>query len=166
MKKALKALAAIIAAALVIACSSAAKQPIAAQKATEGRFTAYEDGTVLDTHTDLMWAAKDNGYDISWVHAKFYCENYRGGGHKDWRMPTLKELESLYDPAKSRAAPCHGGNSIHVATELIDISCFIFWTSQTSDAEVAIFDFGPGIRSGFSSQVTLYCRALPVRYNR
>jgi hypothetical protein len=41
----------------------------------EGRFIAYSNWTVLDTHTDLMWAAKDNGYNINWSDAKSYCEN-------------------------------------------------------------------------------------------
>jgi Protein of unknown function (DUF1566). len=114
----------------------------------DGRFIAYDNGTVLDTRTKLMWAAKDNGSDINWVNAKFYCENYRGGDYTDWRMPTLDELEWLYDENKSRPATCYGGNSIHVVTELIDITCFCSWTSQTSPttAESAIFDFGPGDR--------------------
>jgi len=33
----------------------------------DGRFIAYDDGTVLDTRTNLMWAAKDNGSNINWV---------------------------------------------------------------------------------------------------
>jgi hypothetical protein len=44
-----------------------------------------------------MWAAKDNGSPISWPEAKKYCENYRGGGYMDWRMPTQDELAGLYD---------------------------------------------------------------------
>jgi len=128
------------------------------------RFIAYDNGTVLDTKTKLMWATKDNGSDIGWQDAKFYCENYRGGSYKDWRMPTLNELEGLYDESKSRPATCHSGNNIHVATELIDITCFYSWASETSPTtdEGAIFDFGPGIRSAFASQMTL-SRALPVR---
>ncbi len=31
----------------------------------DGRFIAYDNGTVLDTSTNLMWAAKDNGEDIN-----------------------------------------------------------------------------------------------------
>ncbi len=66
----------------------------------DGRFTAYDDGTVLDTRTNLMWAAKDNGSDISWQGAKSYCENYRGGGYSDWRMPMQNGLAGLYDTTK------------------------------------------------------------------
>ncbi len=66
-------------------------------KVKKARFKSYANGTVLDTRTKLMWAAKDNGSDITWDDAKSYCENYRRGGHKDWRMPTQDELAGLYD---------------------------------------------------------------------
>ena len=165
MKKSLGMMVAIIAVAILIGTFITAKSSTVGEKARDGRFIAYDDGTVLDTKTKLMWAAKDNGSDIKWQDAKFYCENYRGGDYKDWRMPTLNELEGLYDESKPRPAVCYGRNSIHVATELIDITCFYSWTSETSQttAESAIFDFGPGIRSGFASQVTRFSRALPVR---
>jgi len=45
---------------------------------SDGRFVAYDNGTVKDTKTGLMWASKDNGEDITWKGAKRYCENYRG----------------------------------------------------------------------------------------
>ena len=169
MKKTLGMMvAAIVVVLSIVIFTSCSTVPYTAERATtarDDRFTAYDNGTVLDTKTKLMWAAKDNGSDINWVNAKFYCENYRGGGYKDWRMPTLDELEGLYDERKSRPATCYGGNSIHVATELINITCFYSWASETSTttAEAAIFDFGPGIRSAFASQMTLFTRALPVR---
>jgi len=63
---------------------------------TEGwRYTAYSDGTVLDKKTQLMWAAEDNGEDISWEDAKKYCEEFNRGGYSDWRLPTSEELEEL-----------------------------------------------------------------------
>ena len=44
----------------------------------DDRFIAYDDGTVLDTKTGLMWAAKDNGANINWESAKSFCEKYQG----------------------------------------------------------------------------------------
>jgi hypothetical protein len=174
MKKSLGTMAAIISVVLLIVILICCSRPYTVEQATtvettkDGRFIAYDNGTVLDTKTKLMWTAKDNGSDIKWQDAKFYCENYRGGDYKDWRMPTLDELEGLYDASKPRPAACYGGNSIHVATEFIDITCFYSWTSETSQttAESAIFDFGPGIRSAFASQLTRFSRALPVRYGK
>lgn len=67
------------------------------RKKREGWLVANDNGTVTDPKTGLMWAAKDNGQDIDWHGAKKYCENYRGGGYKDWRMPTQDELYGLYE---------------------------------------------------------------------
>jgi Protein of unknown function (DUF1566). len=165
MKKTLGTIVAIMVVASLIGTFITAKSSTAGEKAKDGRFIAYDNGTVLDTKTKLMWAAKDNGSDINWQDAKFYCENYHGGGYTDWRMPTLDELDGLYDASKSHPAACYGRNSIHVATELIDITCFCPWASETSETtgEVDFFDFGPGIRSGFASQWTRFSRVLPVR---
>ena len=56
---------------------------IAAEKGRDDRFIVYDNGTVLDTKTNLMWADKDNGKMIPWPYAKTYCDNCRGGGFKD-----------------------------------------------------------------------------------
>lgn len=59
------------------------------------RFIVNKDGTVTDTKTNLMWAAQDNGSDMEWSDANYYCKNYRVGGYKDWRLPTTDELIEL-----------------------------------------------------------------------
>ena len=163
MKKSLGTIVSIMAVVILAGTFIMVKSSIADEKARDGRFIAYDDGTVLDKKTKLMWADKDNGSNINWQDAKTYCENYRGGDYTNWRMPTLDELERLYDEGKHRPAACYGRNNIHIATELIDITCFSLWASETSQDEAAIFDFGPGLRSAFAGSVTRYCRALPVR---
>jgi len=129
----------------------------------DGRFIAYDNGTVIDTKTGLMWAAKDNGSNIKWPDAKRYCENYRGGGYTDWRMPTLDELAGLYDKSKSRPTACSWFYNIHVATELINITCFAPWASETRGPEVADFSFRSGDRNWGNPSLSGRCRALPVR---
>jgi uncharacterized caspase-like protein len=127
----------------------------------DGRFIAYEDGTVLDTNTNLMWAAKDNGTDINWTNAKSYCENYRGGGYTDWRMPTQDELVGLYDASKSRPGACDRSYNISVATELINITCFVVYASNETGglARVLFFKVDRNPREWDARKV----RALPVR---
>ncbi len=66
----------------------------------DGRFIAYDNGTVLDTGSGLMWASKDNEMDVEDYGATLYCKNFRGGGYKDWRMPTTFELAGLFDSNK------------------------------------------------------------------
>jgi len=50
-----------------------------------------------------MWAARDNGKDVSWKNAVKYCRDLRLAGHSDWRLASLSELEGIYD--KSANAP-------------------------------------------------------------
>ena len=140
-----------------IAPSSPSK---ARETARDARFTAYDDGIVLDTRTNLMWAAKDNGNDISRTNAKSYCENYRGGGYTDWRMPTQDELPGLYDSSKSNKATQRDYN-VHL-TELIQLSGCCPWASDMRHADTANFDFINGFRY-WTHENAGDTRALPVR---
>jgi hypothetical protein len=134
------------------------KQPSASavgEFGRDGRFLAYNNGTVLDTVTNLMWAAKDNGSNINWADAKSYCVNYRGGGYQDWRMPTQDELAELYDGSKTN----HDGAGI---TDLIEITNYWVWASETSGPDAADFDFYGG-NWNLDPQTEVDVRALPVR---
>ncbi len=129
-------------------------------KARDDRFVAYDDGTVLDTKTNLMWAAKDNGREVEWVNARSYCEDYRGGGYSDWRMPTLDELAALYDNNKTYESDC--GVDVHL-TELIHLTCSSPWSSERRDSSAGFFHFGGGGTFWKFRDFYLYQRALPVR---
>jgi hypothetical protein len=87
----------------------------------DGRFIAYDDSTVLDTKTNLMWAAQAGGEDVTMHGAKAFVDNYQAGGYTDWRMPTQNEMLGLYDPGKSSSLVNGGGKPLHVATELIEV---------------------------------------------
>jgi hypothetical protein len=113
------------------ASKKAAKMLTLKEIGKDGRFTAYDDGTVLDTRTGLMWAAKDNGSDINWSNAKRYCENYRTGGYTDWRMPTQDELAGLYESNKSYRSAC--GHDVHL-TELIRLTAYFNFYDGTIDS--------------------------------
>ena len=126
----------------------------------DGRFIAYVNGTGLVTETNLMWAAKDNGSNIKWQDAKSYCENYRGGGYTDWRMPTKKELAGLYDSAKSRKTACGYNAGI---TELVDLTCSWVWASETRGSDGAYFYFLGGYGYWSRQSFDTFYRALPVR---
>lgn len=132
----------------------------------DNRFIAYSNGTVLDTQTKLIWAAKDNGSDITWAEAKSFCENYHSGGYTDWRMPTMDELLGLYDLSKSRPVVCNRRFNIHVATELIDITYTSLWASETRGSETAYFDLVDGSRGWIQlptdDDYYFGFRALPV----
>jgi hypothetical protein len=54
-------------------------------------------GYWVDSSTGLMWAARDNGKDVTWKQAMKYCRELRLAGYSDWRLPSVDELEGIYD---------------------------------------------------------------------
>lgn len=136
----------------------------AEETARDGRFIAYDNGTVLDTKTDLIWAGQDNGSDVTWTKAKAYCENYRGGGYTDWRMPTQDELAGLSDKSNVYKSARYGYD-VHL-TKLIRLTCGFVWASETREstpAGAAGFSFSENEREWTVQILGDSCRALPVR---
>jgi hypothetical protein len=132
----------------------------------DGRFIAYDDGTVLDTKTNLMWAAQAGGEDVSTHGADAFVGNYHAGGYADWRLPTQDEMLGLYDPAKSILPGNGGGKPFHVATELIEIDEDCYHASPVSGTApvgligIPIFCFRDGRRT---VAVGALFNVLPVR---
>jgi len=128
---------------------------LAGETDRDGRFIAYDNGTVLDTKTNLMWAAKDNGSQIDWGSARSYCENFNGGDYKDWRMPTSEELAGLYDASIDR--------KFHL-TRLIKLSWGKQWSSETMGSSARTFHFKSGDYGTVKQSYIL--SVLPVRSNK
>jgi hypothetical protein len=63
---------------------------------TFGNFRDNGNGTVTDLATWLTWQ-QDNGGTMNWGAALEYCEGLTLGGYSDWRLPNVKELESIVD---------------------------------------------------------------------
>ena len=69
-----------------------------------GGFIKYDNGTVLDTKTHLMWMTKDfrnieGKAPDSWDEAMAWVEKMnrqRYGGYSDWRVPTPEEYQAIY----------------------------------------------------------------------
>ena len=131
------------------------------------RFIAYDNGTVKDTRTGLMWASKDNGKGVIWKDAKRYCENYRGGGYTDWRMPTQDELAGLHDNREVYRATQHVNTLVHL-TKLIEISTCCLWASESRGHVANAFYFtgagarGESVQFSPNPQVSV----LPVRNDK
>jgi len=60
-------------------------------------FKNNKDETISDKATGLMWSRKDSGVGMQWIDALEYAENAVLAGHRDWRLPTIKELNSIVD---------------------------------------------------------------------
>jgi hypothetical protein len=75
------------------------------------RFTDNGDGTVTDSLTGLMWAkdANESGA-MNWQEALDYSNDLSlglescGSSYTDWRLPNIKELQSLIDYGNSSPA--------------------------------------------------------------
>jgi hypothetical protein len=123
----------------------------------DGQFIAYSNGKVMDTKTNLMWAAVDNGKNINWASAKSYCENYRGGGYTDWRMPTTNELAWLWVKTKNYRLTC--GDVV----QPIRLTSCCPWASETRGSEAAFVLFVSGWHHWGPQSYDDDHRALPVR---
>jgi len=156
MKKSLGTMVALMVVAILSVIFITAKYSNAVNIGKDSRFIAYDNGTILDTKTNLMWAAKDNGSNINWTDAKSYCENYRGGGFTDWRMPTKSELKGLYDDS------IFGNNGYHL-TKLINLSGSFVWSSEMTGPNTFVTSFLYGLAYEEPSSNTRRNRTLPVR---
>lgn len=67
-------------------------------------FQDNRDGTITDQATGLIWSKVDSGKGMNWQEALAWVQvknaaNYLG--HNDWRMPSVKELQSIVDYSRS-----------------------------------------------------------------
>ena len=120
------------------------------------RFTNNGDGTVTDNQKSLMWAIHDNGVPINWPNAQLFCQNYRAGGFSDWRMPTIEELTSLYDPEVKNIRGYHTVKPIETTAQ----SC---WAANTDGGKGGRFNFTYGSIHWLRKYYSGPTRILPVR---
>jgi hypothetical protein len=67
-------------------------------------FTDNGDGTVTDKATKLMWSQADSGSGMDWEHALAWVQQKNAEtylGYNDWRVPNIKELQSIVDYSRS-----------------------------------------------------------------
>jgi len=152
MKKSVLFVGSVIIVMVVVVMTSNMRK--VAKKDEANRYINNGNGTITDTKTGLMWASKDNGSKINWLDARSYCQNFKGGGYTDWRMPTLKELSRLYDENRPR---------YHRTTPMITLSNQYIWAGKTQGSTAAPFTFIYGRRGFVNQNFSDGGRALPVR---
>ncbi len=117
--------------------------------------SAVPEEVYLDPETRLMWTIQDNGKDIDWHQANKYAEQLRLGGFSDWRLPTIDELEKLYDPQNS---------SLHKIRKPFRLTAYWVWSSTKEGSGSAwYFYFNLGIRNHNPLDASIDYRALCVR---
>jgi hypothetical protein len=105
----------------------------------ENDYADNGDGTITDNATGLMWTQMDNGTELNWEEALQWVkdknsENYLG--YSDWRLPNVKELQSIVDYSKSPAATNSPAiNEIFNCSEILDegnqLNYPFYWSSTT-----------------------------------
>jgi hypothetical protein len=48
---------------------------------------------------------------MSWSNALVYCEGLTYGGYGDWRLPNVRELQSLVDYGRNEPAVCNAAGT-------------------------------------------------------
>jgi len=69
------------------------------------KFQNNNDGTISDLATGLMWAQNDTGEGMDWEAALAFGYDSTLAGYTDWRLPTIKELNSIVDYSKAQGEP-------------------------------------------------------------
>lgn len=115
----------------------------------EERFTENNDGTLTDHQLSLMWAKTDNFGDINWHQANKWIRYTFPYSlpvlYENWRLPTLKELKSLYvksDDYSGYESEC--GQLLKITPE-IHLTCGFVWSSDRQSITAHVFNFKRGI---------------------
>ena len=70
----------------------------------KNEFHDNNNGTITDRATGLMWSKSDSGRGMNWQEALVWVQKQNADkilGHSDWRLPSVKELQSIVDYSKS-----------------------------------------------------------------
>ena len=109
-----------------------------------------------DPDTGLMWAKKDNRVDVTRPQAQDYCMNLALAGFRDWRLPTVAEMTSIFDPSV-KAADWHAKGEVKITG--------YSWTSSpgTRLGTAWLFFFSDGRKEEYDLGASQNTRALCVR---
>ncbi len=118
-----------------------------------------------DPATQLTWATKDNGKNVTWKQATDYCRSLAVADLAEWRLPTIDELKTAYEPTvdtpgideTGSAVPMHVKGNLHLTG----------WQWSQSQANISGeawgFSFATGKRLAGRFTDNLGNRALCVR---
>ena len=111
----------------------------------DDHYVKYANGVVYDSKTGLEWIPGP-GRNLSWDEAKEWakCLEIDGSG---WRMPTRKELETLYQEGKGKRN----------MTRLLETAAWWVWSAEHDDSmSSSLFDFSRGTRDWHSRTPRAY----------
>ncbi len=144
-----------------IATTEAEKRAVELAVLRGQRFAGCGAGTVIDLETNLMWADKDNRNGVDWEGSTYYAAQYDAGDYRDWRLPTVAELESLAKGIyASGTTPAPDAPSVETG---MPVGKGVPWSSETRGSEAARVHLTGGAIEWLPKATMSHNRALPVR---
>jgi hypothetical protein len=105
----------------------------------------WNNEAVLDRETGLVWEQSPLATPVNWVVASSNCFDISTtGNRKGWRLPTIQELMSLFDPSANSLPTGHPFSNIHIAE---------YWSSTglaTSAGFRLVLDFATGFAAALN----------------
>jgi hypothetical protein len=126
----------------------------------DGSFIAYDDGTVLDTKTNLMWWSQSTEEVKDLAGAQYKSNSFRGAGYSDWRVPSLDELKTIYNKNSNFKYKTVG--FISLATPHL-ISKDLDGASKKHSTSLKVLNFKNGREENISMKGAGKVSYLPVR---
>ena len=121
-------------------------------------FAAVSDGVIGNLATGLLWTAADGNSDVDWNQAQLRCK-IQGDA---WRLPSVAELNSLYDGAATATVRC--GSSNCKVPGGFKLTSARQWTRERYAGEEAwSVSLSKGNRATVSVHYGFHMRALCVR---
>lgn len=148
------------------------------QLGTVQSFTDNGDGTITDNNTGLMWEKKSDDGTINDVDNTYVWNDAFNvfiatlnstsfAGYNDWRLPNLRELQSLTNAELSNPAAasvwhagCTGGCTVLTCSCTANTN---YWTSTTYAPSVSLawgVDFGDGSTNNLGKSAPRRVRAV------
>jgi hypothetical protein len=128
----------------------------------DSRFTIGNDGTITDAKTDLMWKQCAEGANwtdnmcegdrvfVNWEDAHDIARQSEYAGYNNWRVPNIKELNSL--TAHGRVFPAMNVN----AFPILKVGTLQITPNYLSSSRTAEFDSDQGV---YTSKSVYYWRS-------
>ncbi|MZH02951.1 MAG: DUF1566 domain-containing protein [Nitrospinae bacterium] len=116
-------------------------EPSKQEETSKKRLIDNKDGTITDPDSGLLWTKKnsyaDLGKCLTWQESLDYIEQLDTANFNDWRMPTIKELATLYDSTKENNMAWDHNPDYPLALDekFADGSAYWFWSSDCGIVE-------------------------------
>ena len=144
---------------VTLGISTTSKASEANEIGRDGTFIAYDDGTVLDTKTKIMWWWSSTKEVDGWSSVQFKSKSFRGGDYSDWRVPSIDELKTIY--AKSSKYEYKTIDFITLTTSHLISKDFGDDDYRLGEPSIKLLNF----KNGRDEDANLFKRDVPFEYS-